>query len=327
MPSRTRDSLLARALLDAQLRYDPQLGALRGLRSQRAQEYTQGRRVAASNSRAITAAVDEVRPDVAGAFDQALASAAAQRGALGVDAAEPQAAAYRRRVGEQKANALRDLLVQKQQAQAGRIYANQSARSSYLADKGKIDDQILGLVGEAGAYAASRRGDLADQAAGRALTARGQTLAHRRGVEANRIARGKAQREAAKARKAKLRPPGDHEKAKSQVDAAQQWIANLGQNMSSTEVRALLATGGEVENVKGEVLKVPQVPKTYINVAYDLRDRGGLSKPNITALHQLGYSIKTLGYSTKAGKNMATKRALSDLAKKRRAGGRLKPVR
>ncbi len=151
------DTLLARALLEASLRTDPQLGALRALLSERAQTYSRDRAVNASNERGIVAATREATPRVQGAFDQALASVTAQRAALG-QGSDPQAFAFQRRVGEQRANALTDLSDRQTRATEGRVFANQQARSEYVGDKQKIRGQLIGLLGERGALRRSGSG-------------------------------------------------------------------------------------------------------------------------------------------------------------------------
>ncbi len=61
-------------------------------------------------------------------------------------------------------------------------------------------------------------------------------------------------------------------------------------NLTSTQIRALLVTGG----VKGQ----KAVSKDYVNVAYDVLKKGYISEANIRALHRMGVSVQSLGYPT-----------------------------
>ena len=133
-------------------------------------------------------ATREATPQVASAFDQALASANAQRGALGVPGSNPQAEAFTRRVGEQKANALVDLTSRQTRATEGRVFANETARSEYLGGKQKIQGQLLDLAEREGDQTAATLGTLEDKARSDETTRRGQTLSHQDRVRSNEIA-------------------------------------------------------------------------------------------------------------------------------------------
>ena len=321
MPS-SRESLIARAMLDAQLKYDPQMSALRGLLSQRAQEYTRGRRVAASTARGITASIDQTQPQVAAAFDQALGSANAQRSALGVGTEDPQAAAFVRRVGEDKSRALVDLLTQKQQANAGQRYANATARSEYFADKDKIEGQMRGLLGESGAYATQRRGELADEAAKRRQENRridisadslAETQRHNQASEAT--ARETARRAATGKTKVQWAPPEAHAAAKDAIEQAAALVKQRrAQGDGRAEIIALLTRGrakqavtltdadgkprvdAQGKPIKQTVPAIPKLPADLVRAATNLALDGTLSRGDLKRLHNRGLRIHRLGY-------------------------------
>lgn len=307
--SRRTDPLLERALLEADLKLGGQGSALRELLGQARGEYIRTRRVNASNARAIQASTMAAAPATSKAFDLALGSVAAQRQALGYGGpGDVQAQAYARRVGEQKANALVDLVGQAQRAEAGRVYGGDVARNEYLGTKRKIVGQLGDLAREQGATAQLAYGRLKGEQAGRGVTKRGQditargqdiasaqtqqrlaeTARHNRAVESARGAqRGGGPRWVS---------PVAHARAKDSIDEAQQWVQRLS-HLPSGQVRDLMRTGGEL-TVQGQLepVKVPRFSKDYINAAYDLQVKGGLSQANVDALHRRGLKIRTLGY-------------------------------
>lgn len=303
--SSRRNDLLQRALLESEMKYGSQGAALRSLLSELAGSYSRTRRTNASTARGIVAATQQARPEMAQAFDQALGSSQAARSALGVDTADPQAQAYTRRVGEQRANALNALTDRATRAQEGQAYANQQARAEYMGGKAKIQGQLADLLRESGQATATRYADLLDEERKVALDeARlGETQRNNQAQEsvADRradIAASSAARQARGRSKPKWATPKDHASAKDQIDEAAQWISNLGRNMSSSQIRALLATGGALADAEGNETKVPQISKDYVNAAYDLVKRKGLSQANVRALHRRRLRIRDLGYPT-----------------------------
>jgi hypothetical protein len=294
--------LLEQALLQTSLKLGPEANALRSLLSELAGTYSRTRRVNASNAAGIRAATEQARPQVGSAFEQALASTQAQRAALGVAGTDPQAAAFERRVGEQRANALNDLTARSRQAEEGRVFANQTARDEYLSGKQKITGQLTGLAGEQGAQTQALYDSLKDKQRARALTRRGQDITVRGQDIASRDRRAAAaerKRKEAEAKKGpKLASQEQHAAAKDGIDAALTWIRRLSQSsMTSPQIRDLLGAGGSI-TVSGQQVKIPQFAKDYINAAYDLQVNGGLSRANVAALHRRRLSIKRLGYKT-----------------------------
>ncbi len=305
-----RDDMLQRALLEAGLKTDPQINALRGLLSDLAGSYGRTRRVNKGNAEGIIAATTQARPEVAGAFDQALRSAEAQRGALGVDPADPQAEAYVRRVGEQKAGALTDLTQRSFRAREGMIYANQAARDEYQGGKAKIFGQQQELLGQKGALAATSLGAQEDKARTAAtqrrqqdITARGQTLSHR-----DRQA-SIAQREAAAAQRAQDKPkdkskvkwasPADHRKARSDIERARTYVRTLSPKIKSRAKLIQVLSQGVPAGTDDDGGKLPAIPAfapDYIRAAMNIELDGSLSRGDLQRLHNGGLQLRRLGY-------------------------------
>jgi hypothetical protein len=298
-----RDPLLEQALLETSLKLGPQANALRSLLSELAGSYTRTRKVNASNAAGIRAATEQARPEVGGAFEQALASTQAQRAALGVGPADPQAQAFERRVMESRANALNDLTDRSTRAEEGRVYANQTARDEYLANKQKITGELTGLAGEQGAQTQALYNSLKDKQRDRAIRrgSASETARHNRAMESQAAARERRQAAADKKKASttvKLATPEQHSKAKDGIDGALTWIRRLSQgSMTSTLIRDLLGAGGPI-TVSGQTIQVPRFSKDFVNAAYDLQVHGGLSAANVRALHNRRLSIKRLGYPT-----------------------------
>lgn len=317
MPAK-RDPLLEQALLEGATKYGPQGNALRALLSELAGSYTRTRRTNASNAAGIAAATRQARPDVASAFDQALASSSAQRAALGVGPAEAQAAAYERRVGEQRANALGELTERELRATEGRVYANQAARDEYQAGKAKLIGQLRELAGQQGAETAVAYGKAKEAQRARALTVRGQDITARGQDIASRDRREAARREAAKAKRApkiKLASQEQHAKARDLIEEAVAQVRDLRQDTGSrAEIIALLVKGVPASKLPDgtAVPPIPKLPPDFVRAATNLVFDGTLSRGDVARLHNRRLRIRSLGYPTRKGR--AAPRSAAQLA-------------
>jgi len=322
MPRRT-DPLLERALLDTNLQLGPQENALRQLLSSLASDHSRRRSVNAGNARGIKQATVEAQPGVARAFDTALGSVAAQRAALGQGGpADPQAAAYERRVGEQRATALADLIQQGVRADTGRVYANEQARSEYEGGKAKVLGDLQELSGRAGAQTASTYGKLQDDRAQRGLTRRGQDVTARGQslssadraatlAETQRHNRAQESNATAKAQGAKGPKPASQEQHARARDGINEAIALIEQQRrrgvtSRAEIIQQLTTGrpASEREVDGEKVKLPAIPKLpadFVRAASNLVFDGTLSRGDVARLHNLRLRIRSLGYPTRKG--------------------------
>lgn len=312
---RRRDPLLERALLDASLKVDPQVGALRSLLSDQAGTYSRTRRVNASNAAGIEQATADAQPKVASAFDQALASAGAQRAALGVGGSDPQAEAYTRRVGEQKATALADLVRQGVSAASGKVYANQAARDDYFGAKDKIEGQIQGLVQTKGSEAASAYGKLRDAQLQRGVTKRGQTLSSkdRAASLAERVSHDKVLEQQGATRLAqqgsggpKLATTAAHAAARDGIGQAAALVKQQRDRgaTSRAEIIQLLSTGRAASKVKvnGQDVSIPAIPKLpadFVRAATNLVFDGTLSGGDVKRLHDRRLRVRSLGLPTR----------------------------
>ena len=306
------DPLLQRALLESQLKLGPQGTVLRQLLSELAGSYTRTRRVNASNEVGIKAATQEARPDVSRAFDTALSSVSAQRAALG-RSDDPQASAYQRRVGEQRANALNDLTQREVRATEGRVYANQTARDEYLGGKAKIQGQLLDLAGQHGALTASTLAELRDEQRkarqenrriGISEAAQRETARHNRVQETTAQARARQQRQGAG--KIKWATPQQHSAARSQIEQARALIdAQVKRGTTSrAAIIRLLTTGRpkrtvEVDGKKVDVPAIPKLPADFVRAASNLYFDSSLSRQDLKRLHNAGLQLRRLGYEVR----------------------------
>jgi hypothetical protein len=306
-----RDPLLEQALLASSLKLAPQENALRSLLTDLAGQYTRGRRVNASNAAGIKAATQQARPDVGSAFEQALASTQAQRAALGVGPADPQAQAFERRVGEERAHALNDLTDREVRAEEGRVYANQTARDEYLAGKQKITDQLAELAAQGGAETQSTYNTLKDKQRDRSIR-RGvasETKRHNQEMEgvAQQNADTAAQRasDAKKAKgKLKLASQEQHAKARDSISQAMALVErqrSLG-TKSRAELIRLLTTGRPKQKVKSsdgtdvDIPAIPQLPADYVRAAVNMVFDGSLSRGDLKRLHDRRLRVNSLGF-------------------------------
>jgi len=311
-----RDPLLDRALLESATKYGPQGGALRSLLQELAGSYGRTRRVNNSSAIGITAATQQARPDVQQAFDQALQSGGAQRAALGVGADDPQAAAYQRRVGEQKAGALTDLTQREVRAEEGRIFANSSARQEYVGGKEKILGQLRELEAQQGAETAARYGSLRDdqlergvKRRGQDITARGQDMTAR--SQANSLAARETAAAKAKQKAKAFKPasPEAHARARGAIEEAIAQVSDMrldargrpDPSASRADIIALLVKGvpaGKDED-GNTVPAIPKLPADLVRAATNLVFDGTLSRKDVERLHNLKLRIRTLGYPTR----------------------------
>lgn len=312
--SRRTDPLLERALLEADLKLGGQGSALRELLGQARGEYIRTRRVNASNARAIQASAMLAAPATGKAFDQALGTVAAQRQALGYGGpGDVQAQAYARRVGEQKANALVDLVGQAQRAEAGRVYGGDVARNEYLGTKRKIVGQLGDLAREQGATAQLAYGRLKGEQAGRGVTKRGQDItargqdiaeANRRATLAETARHNQAMEAARQAgrRAPKLASLEQHSQAKTQIDQAVALVQQQkARGQSRPEIIQLLTKGreGSTVDVDGEKVRIPSIrplPADFVRAAANLAYDGSLSRGDLQRLHDRRLRVKALGY-------------------------------
>ena len=303
-----RDPLLERALLESAAKYGPEGNALRSLLQELAGTYSRTRRTNASDAAGIAAATRQARPDVAGAFQQALGSASAQRAALGVGATDPQAAAFERRVGEQRTNALGDLSNRELRASEGRVYANSTARAEYLAGKAKIVGQLQELDAQQGAETASRYGQLRDAQLDRGIRrgSASETARHNRAMESN--ARHAERRQAAAAERGKAKPKlklasqEQHAKARDLIEEAVAQVRDLRQDTPRrAEIIALLAKGVPATKAPDgtPIPAIPRLPADFVRAAVNLVFDGSLSRGDVERLHNRRLKIRALGYRTR----------------------------
>lgn len=308
-----RNPLLDRALLEAATQYEPQENALRSLLSGLAGSYTRGRRVAASNERAIVAATQAARPQVSSVYDDAVGVAQAQVAQLGDN---PEAQAYQRRLGEARANALNDLTQRSTAASEGRVYANQGARSDYLANKERIAGQLQDLAGQRGATATSLYGKLRDAQLQRGIQRGSQTETARHNRAQESVARQNATTAKARAQQAaraktqiKWASPQAHAQARDLIERAVAEVHDLrldangrvDPHASRADIIGLLIDGvpaGKDDQGK-PIPAVRPMPPDLVRIASNLVFEKSLSPSDVKRLHARGLRVRTLQYPTR----------------------------
>ena len=311
------DPLLQRALLEADLKLGPQGVALRDLLGQARGDYIRTRRVNASNAAGIVAATQQAQPQVAGVYDQALSNVDAIRGGVGAGG-DPQAAAYARRVGESKANALADLVSRGVQAKEGQVFAGNAARDEYLGTKAKVAQQLLDLAGQQGATATSIYGQLKDDQAQRGLTRRGQDITAQNNSNSTSQSERNSIRSSgidpdtgkpipggrldphAKNGKSPWVSPEAHARARDAISGAASHVPDLlkdAQGDKKQVVQLLIDGIPAVKSKDGKTVLAPAVkpiPADFAQAAVNAAS-GGLTAADVKRLHRRGLKIKTLG--------------------------------
>jgi hypothetical protein len=324
--AKRRNPYLSRAKLAAVVRYSGEEEAVAALLRQARGNFKQNLSTARALSLGTQSAIDRARPGIQHIYDEAglsaapVAAPALPTGALDfATAAQFEQAAAQHRLGEARAAELTNLADQRLAAHAAGTYGRANARKQLQGDLADIVDRERSLGREKGAFITSTMFDLQDQAAGRRLQRRGQDVSAKNAAKS----RGQSERNSirsagidpdtgkpipggkldpkAKDKKkdkdgAKKRwlPPASQSKAIDAVNEAATWIERLqsSQHMTSHEIRQHLQAGDTLTDANDNKLKLPKIPKTLVNAAYDIVVYGGLTQPNVRALHARGVKVK-----------------------------------
>jgi hypothetical protein len=184
--SRRSDRLQARA--EAQLKYGPQADALTqilsGLHSELRTSVAQAKAGAALTAHAAQKAIPVAKAIYrAGLHGNTPQQKLVQAQLQGLPSSSPFAAAVQigtsganARIRESRTSTLSELVSRKTDAPVARQAEIRGLRSQYMGDRDKALQQLQSLAGESGLYSATRYGQLRKDAAGRALTKRGQNI-------------------------------------------------------------------------------------------------------------------------------------------------------
>lgn len=318
--SKLKDKVSQQAQRDASLRYAPQRRQLTDQQQAVADQFAQAARAETASSRGIGAAIDEVKPKVAGYIGtaQGVSDAASQdlqtylNGNVLQGAAARDSAGTRRRLAETLANTTTELDQRKIDAAAGAKYTIGSLRASAGKQLEKIGGQLTDLASDEGTYASTQADKLRQAAAGRAVQRRGQDLSHadrqaslrERQAARDQRAREKAQEDDPNAFKPAT-PVKRHEVA-SKIAAAKSIAESMKSRQPRSQVAKWLVDGRPAQTVEdpktGAKGKLPGIPKTdelYASVALDLAYDGHVSDRNRKLLNDLGISVKQLGLPTR----------------------------
>lgn len=297
--------LLRRALIESQLKLNPQGAMLRQLMDEARSGYGMTRRVNHSNEAAIKQATVEARPEVESAYDRALSSVSAQRAALGRPD-DPQAAAYQRRVSEGRANGLLDLTQESLRATEGRVFANDQARESYLGTKQKIQGQQMNLAEQLGLMTSSTLDKLRDDQRDRKLEDRRIDVSEGNLTETqrhNRVSEDAAKKAAEKAKgKVAWQSPKDHAAAKAQIDQAVAYVNSLKGSIKSRKALIDTLTKGVPAGKDDDGSTLPAIPKfnaDFVRAAMNIAFDGSLSRADLQRLHNQGLQLRRLGYQVR----------------------------
>lgn len=273
MTTRKRRSQWAsNAALQALVRYGPEEAGLKALAQQARANYQVSVNQAHGTAAGIVQAVNDARPEVTRAYDQAGLEQARAASVVGPELAAlgPVANAIKasalgeatqgnRHLLEARANSLAGLGERKVQAASGEQFAVQNARKGYVSDIGKVLQQSQALSQQKGAFTASTINSLAEAYAQRALSARnsqrtattarrGQDLSHQ-----DRQASIQQRRDAAKGKRsatgAKLQTADKH----LQFQTAIEGIANAAKRykgrLSRRQIVQTLTTGRSAQTL------------------------------------------------------------------------------
>lgn len=325
------ESSLQAALRDAESGYSTEVAAARGTRRSIEEAAKTSKPKFAKNTATSLETVKSVKSTLAADLAK-LPAAGALAGASSRDAAGTE-----RRLAEALTANQSETDARARDAASGEAYAVSNARNRLGDNKEKIAQRQSDMAKEKGAFSQARSGELAEAAADRRVTTRGQdktadtAAANRRTSNANADAtrdetarhNRETEKNAADAKNGrKPASPKDTEKAKTAISRALEQANRVKGEVSGADKTAgvtardraesakILVNGREgqtIENDKdGNALanpvKIPGVKATeelYASVALDLAYDGHLSTKNMKALQKLGLSVRDLGLNTK----------------------------
>ncbi len=234
-----------------------------------------------------------------------------------------------RRLNELAHVANAELERRKVAAQEQRSFGLRKAQDTYESDRAKLGGRLQDISREEGAFIASTFGDALSKAKDRGvkskiakqnakqrtadrqareriaqLTQAGQSQRQAEAIASReQIAReaesGRNSRSALTAAGKKSKPKltaSQRNAAADQISEAQAWVGRLKGKMPTGQARQLLATGGTLEDKNGNKVKVPKISKTYVNTAFDLVYRGGVSSLNAKRLKARGVRVPSGKY-------------------------------
>lgn len=318
MAKKKRSPYLSQAKLAAVVRYSPEQEAVAALLRQAQRNYSQN--LSTARALAGTAGViDRARPGIeriysdAGLSPSPVSAPDLPAGALDLrSAAAFEQAAAQHRLGEARAAELSNLADQRLAAHSAGVYGTANARKQLQSDVADVLSRKSSLGREKGAFIASTVLDLENRAAGRRVTERGQNISRANSRRSQAQSERNSQRSAginpdtgkpipggkldprAKAKKKAWLTPAQNSRVVDTVNEAATWIARLqsSQHMTSHEIRQHLIAGDTLSDKDNNKLKLPKIPKALVNAAYDIVVLGGLSKPNVRALHRRRVKVK-----------------------------------
>jgi hypothetical protein len=314
---------------EARLRFGPQRRQLRAAMRDVNEAFVTDVDVANETARGSKRAARAAKPQITKAIGDAQRTVSqgptpgvsAALGNLGPAAARDHEGA-KRRLAETLAMATTELDQRVVDAEGGRSGAILQAASTRTAEKRRLRDQLRGLAGDAGTFAAARSGELGQEAADRRIRRRGQDVTRQNNRDSTAQAERNSKRSAGidpdtgkpikggkldpKANKPKATAPQKQD-AQSAVSLARAQIQRLRskENLDRGRLGPLLVEGRDDMTLKvdkagkplPQPVKVPGVKKVdqlWASVALDVEFDGKISQANMRRLRKLGYGARAL---------------------------------
>lgn len=333
-------NILRQARLAAQLQTDPQFSALKLLLGQAQSDYKTGVKQARGGAAMLEQAAKVGAPRVAGYFNTAGKSISRNLGSVGINPSTVQGPAQAdiadtlNRLAASQAGAQTEFAQRGVDAAAGANFQVENLGNQRAVSVGKIGQQLLDLAGTKGKVEQSTLLTLLNQAAGRQVTERGQTLSHndrvagqketrsyhqqqidiRRGIDPVTGKRLSTGRNAAGA----LTPhqvQANTSKAADEVAEAATWYKQLRKGGNSKQaIKAQLLSGGSIQvpvidpqtkkpettgttnpQTKLRTITIPKLTESAVNAAQDLTDFGFLTHDTTHQLRIRGVHAESIG--------------------------------
>jgi hypothetical protein len=323
---------LTTATAEADLKYGPEVQAVKGLIDQAREQYEGDVTAARGNAQAVQSYARQAKPGVAdiykdasGSANAAAADVARAFGGLGAAADIFRAATAREqggqrsRIAEAKAAATQSLVDRGTEAKAGEAFAVNNARSGFNKSANSLSQRLADITGESQAAIVARLGALRTE---RAERAKDKTVT-RIGAE-SRAAEGAANRAARAGENAADRASREKIAAANRAAAAKRAREGKGpggvkratttriENLSADFSDALGVAAANKEQPRSRVAKTmitgqtptkttPAVPKfdqLVASMALDMAYDGHVSRANANRLHKLGYKVSDITGAT-----------------------------
>lgn len=309
MAKRSRNRDLSTVLAESQIKYGPQLSAVRALKGEARSTYRGDVRAAKTTAAAAVKGTKQARKPTRRNYNQALSgirnaysdvqSAFANLGA-GADPFRAITAreqgGYRARTHAAKASALHELVDRAADARAGRQFAVSNAQANRNRTIGTLDQRLSDLIGERGTYTAARLGEIGQQRADKRASRQTQLdVAREQGKQSRQTARAKAKIEA-KTGTGSGASGGGRKKSVSDIRMFSTELNRLstavsqgrtdpkGRSRSRSDIATSLTSGLSAKQTGGSAISAAK-DDLALSIALDMAYDGHVSRYNQHRLH------------------------------------------